>query len=81
MFFTLLKWTHFQTMLVSLFITTFKATIAGRMQIIASGAHRTKHNEFLQKYESLLSKTLQFYALRLFAKLSYLPLENGQLEL
>lgn len=69
MFFTLSRWVHFQTMLVSLLATPFRATVSGRVRILATGTHRTKHNEFLQKYDALLGKVLRFYALKLIAVL------------
>src|SRR5205809_4355433 len=68
-FFTLPQWVHFQTMLVSLLITPFKATVSGRARVVAFGTHRTKHNEFLQHCDSTLGKVLQFYALKLIALL------------
>lgn len=69
MFFTLSQWVHFRTMLVSLLITPFAATVRGRSRVVAFGTHRTKHNEFLQHHEALFGKTLRFYALRLVALL------------
>ena len=69
MFFTLSQWVHFQTMLVSLLATPFRATVSGRVRILGTGTHRTKHNEFLQKYDALLGKVLRFYALKLIAVL------------
>lgn len=73
MFFTLHQWVHFQTMLVSLLITPFKATVRGRSRVLAFGTHRTKHNEFLQHSEKLLGKALGFYAMKLSALI-----EHGQ---
>ncbi|GEM_PF-3946554 len=69
MFFTLHQWVHFQTMLVSLLITPFKATVSGRPHVLAFGTHRTKHNVFLQSCDALLSKALGFYAIKLIALL------------
>jgi SRSO17 transposase len=69
MFFTLPQWVHFQTMLVALLITPFKATVAGRARVLAFGTHRTKHNEFLQHSDELLGKALRFYAMKLIALL------------
>lgn len=69
MFFTLHQWVHFQTMLVSLLITPFKATVAGRTRVLAFGTHRTKHNAFLQSSDALLSKVLRFYTMQLIALL------------
>ncbi|MDI6766110.1 MAG: hypothetical protein QME52_04730, partial [Bacteroidota bacterium] len=68
-FFTLPQWVHFQTMLVSLLITPFRANVSGRSRVVAFGTHRTKHNEFLQNHESRLSKVLKFYALQVLALL------------
>src|SRR2546430_4333692 len=68
-FFTLPEWVHFQTMLVSLLITPFKATVTGRARVVAFGTHRTKHNKFLQHYDSTLKKMLRFYALKLITQL------------
>src|SRR5438876_10181778 len=68
-FFTLPQWVHFQTMLVSLLITPFKATVTGRARVVAFGTHRTKHNEFLQRCDPTLGKVLQLYALKLVASL------------
>lgn len=68
-FFTLHQWVHFQTMLVSLFITPFKATVRGRSRVLAFGTHRTKHNAFLQHSDKLLGKALRFYAMKLIALL------------
>lgn len=67
MFFTIPQWVHFRTMLLSLLITPYKATVRGRMKALANGfsTHRTKHNEFLQLHEALLGKALKFYALLL----------------
>lgn len=69
MFFSLHQWVHFQTMLLSLLVTPFRATVSGRVRVLATGTHRTKHNEFLQKYDILLTKALQFYALKLVSLL------------
>jgi len=69
MFFTLHQWVHFQTMLLSLLITPFKATVVGRSRVLAFGTHRTKHNEFLQHSDELLGKALRFYAMKLIALL------------
>lgn len=71
MFFTLHQWVHFQTMLVSLLITPFKATVRGRSRVLAFGTHRTKHNEFLQHSDELLGKALRFYAMKLIALLHH----------
>lgn len=68
-FFTLPQWTHVQTLLLSLLITPFKPTIVGQSRVIASGVHRTKHNEFCQKHDTLLVKALRFYALKLISLL------------
>lgn len=69
MFFSLHQWIHFQTMLLSLLITPYKATVRGRSRILAFGTHRTKHNEFLQQSGELLGKALRFYAMKLIALL------------
>lgn len=69
MFFTLPQWVHFQTLLLSLLITPYKTTVAGRTRILAFGTHRTKHNEFLHLYDAILCKVLQFYALKLISLL------------
>lgn len=69
MFFTLHQWVHFQTMLLSLLITPYKATVRGRSRVLAFGTHRTKHNEFLQQSDELLGKALGFYAMKLIALL------------
>lgn len=71
MFFTLPQWVHFQTMLVSLLITPFKATVAGRTRVLAFGTHRTKHNAFLQNGDALVGKALRFYAMKLIALLHH----------
>jgi hypothetical protein len=71
MFFTLPQWVHFQTMLVSLLITPFKATVAGRARVLAFGTHRTKHNAFLQNGDALVGKALGFYAMKLIALLRH----------
>ena len=65
--FTIPQWTHVQTMLLSLLITPFKPTVAGRTRALNIGSHRTKHNEFLHNYHMLLSRALCLYALKLVA--------------
>lgn len=71
MFFSLHQWVHFQTMLVSLLITPFKATVRGRARVVAFGTHRTKHNEFLLHSDELLAKALRFYVMKLIALLKH----------
>lgn len=68
--FSVPQWTHVQTMILSLLITPFKPTVAGRTRALHMGSHRTKHNEFLQKYHSLLCRALCLYAMKLVALLS-----------
>jgi SRSO17 transposase len=75
LYFTVTEWLHFRSMLVALLVTTYKATVSGRMHILAFGTHRTKHNEFLHKADVLLEKVLALYALCIL-RLLYVPEET-----
>jgi hypothetical protein len=87
MFFTVMQWIHFQTMLVSLLITLFKATAAGRRRIIASDTHRTKYKErirtllatdtinYIKELSLYPNETIFNHIQSLFS-----PLKSGQLE-
>jgi hypothetical protein len=69
MLFTLHQWVHFQTMLVSMLITPYNATVRGRSRVLAFWTHRTKHNEFLQQGDEVVGKSLRFYSMKLIALL------------
>jgi SRSO17 transposase len=57
------QWLHFKSILLSLLVTPYKATLSGMVKILYFGSHRTKHNEFLNDCSSILNKALKFYAM------------------
>ena len=68
-FFSDHQWLHFQSLLLSILLTPYKATVAGMYKILAFGSHRTKHNEFLATSSILISKVLKYYAMLIIAKI------------
>lgn len=62
-------WLHFQSLLLSLILTPYKATVVGMYKILAFGTHRSKHNSFLINSSELLAKALKFYALMILSLL------------
>ena len=62
-FFNDYQWLHFKSILLSLLVTPYKATLSGMVKILSFGSHRSKHNEFLNDCSSILSKVLKFYAM------------------
>jgi SRSO17 transposase len=62
-FFNDYQWLHFKSILLSLLVTPYKATLSGMVKILSFGSHRSKHNEFLNDCSSILSKALKFYAM------------------
>ena len=68
-FFSDHQWLHFQSILLSLLITPYKATVTGMFKILSFGTHRSKHNEFLNNSSEILSKALKFYAMLILAKI------------
>jgi len=63
------QWLHFQSLLLSLMLTPYKATIMGMDKIIDFGSHRSKHNEFFINSSNLLSKVLKYYSMLILSKL------------
>ena len=63
------QWLHFRSLLISLLITPYKATILGMDKILAFGSHRSKHNEFFINSSQLLSKVLKYYSMLILTKL------------
>lgn len=68
-FFSDHQWLHFQSILLSLMLTPYKATVTGMFKILSFGTHRSKHNEFLNNSSEILSKVLKFYAMLILAKI------------
>ena len=62
-FFNDRQWLHFKSILLSLLVTPYKATLSGMVKILCFGSHRTKHNEFLNDCSSILNKVLKYYAM------------------
>ena len=62
-FFNDCQWLHFKSVLLSLLVTPYKATLSGMVKVLSFGSHRSKHNEFLIDCSSILSKVLKFYAM------------------
>jgi SRSO17 transposase len=62
-FFNTYQWIHFKSLLLSLLLTPYRATINGMTKVISFGSHRSKHNEFLIDCTKILSLTLRFYAM------------------
>jgi len=69
-FFNTYQWIHFKSLLLSLLLTPYRATISGMTRVISFGSHRSKHNEFLIDCTKILSQALRFYAM-LILKLLY----------
>lgn len=63
------QWLHFKSILLSLLLTPYKATVSGMFKILSFGTHRSKHNEFLIKSNELIDKVLRYYAMLLISKL------------
>jgi len=57
------QWLHFQSILLALLVTPYKATLSGMVKVLSFGSHRSKHNEFLNDCSAILSKALKFYAM------------------
>ena len=68
-FFSDHQWLHFQSILLSLLLTPYKATVTGMIKILSFGTHRSKHNEFINNSSEILSKVLKFYAMLILAKI------------
>ena len=68
-FFSDHQWLHFQSILLSLMLTPYKATVTGMFKILSFGTHRSKHNEFLNNSSEILSKVLKFYAMLILEKI------------
>ena len=64
-FFNDYQWLHFKSILLSLLVTPYKATLSGMVKILSFGSHRSKHNEFLNDCSLILSKVLKFYAMQI----------------
>jgi ribosomal protein S17 len=62
-FFNDYQWLHFQSILLALLVTPYKATLNGMVKVLSFGSHRSKHNEFLNDCSAILSKALKFYAM------------------
>lgn len=62
-FFNDYQWLHFQSILLALLVTPYKATLSGMVKVLSFGSHRSKHNEFLNDCSAILSKALKFYAM------------------
>lgn len=62
-FFNDYQWLHFQSILLALLATPYKATLNGMIKVLSFGSHRSKHNEFLNDCSAILSKALKFYAM------------------
>lgn len=63
------QWLHFQSLILSLLLTPYKATVVGMDKILAFGSHRSKHNEFFINSSNLLSKVLKYYSMLIMAKI------------
>ena len=62
-FFNDYQWLHFNSILLALLVTPYKATLSGMVKILSFGSHMTKHNEFLNDCSNILSKVLKFYTM------------------
>ncbi len=71
-FFSDQQWLHFQSLILSLLLTPYKATVVGMDKILAFGSHRSKHNEFLINSSHLMSKVLKYYSMLIMAKIKKL---------
>ena len=58
---------HFQSRLLPLIITPYKATVGGMCKILDFGFPRSKHISFLVNTSELLTKALKLYALMLLS--------------
>jgi len=68
-FFSDHQWLHFQSLIISLLLTPYKATVVGMDKILAFGSHRSKHNEFFINSSNLISKVLKYYSMLILAKI------------
>lgn len=68
-FFSDCQWLHFQSILLPLLLTPYKATVTGMLKILSFGTYRSKYNEFLNNSSEILSKVLKFYAMLILAKI------------
>lgn len=68
-FFNDYQWLHFRSLLLSILITPYKATLNGMVRVLSFGSHRSKHNEFLNDCHNILSKVLQYYAMQILSLL------------
>jgi SRSO17 transposase len=57
------QWLHFQSILLALLVTLYKATLIGMVKVLSIGRHISKHNEFLNDCSVILSKVLKFQAM------------------
>ena len=57
------------SILLSLLLTPYRATVTGMFKILSFGTHRSKHNEFLNNSSEILSKVLKFYAMLILTKI------------
>ncbi len=57
-----LQWIHFQSLLLSLLITPYKATICGMAKVLGFGTHRSRHNAFMINFPHIICKALSHYA-------------------
>jgi hypothetical protein len=62
-FFNDYQWLHFQSIILALLITPYKATLNGMVKVLSFGSHRSKHNEFLNDCSAILRKVLKFYSM------------------
>lgn len=62
-FFNDYQWLHFESILLALLVTPYKATLNGMVKVLSFGSHRSKHNEFLNDCSDILSKVLKFYSM------------------
>ena len=63
------QWLHFQSLMLSLLLTPYKATVVGMDKILAFGSHRSKHNEFFINSSNLMSKVLKYYSMLILSKI------------
>lgn len=57
-----IQWIHFQSLLISLLITPYKATISGMTKVLGFGTHRSKHNAFMINFPDIVIKALRYYS-------------------
>jgi len=57
-----IQWIHFQSLLISLLITPYKATICGMSKVLGLGTHRSRHSAFLINFPHIICKDLRYYA-------------------